>query len=373
MRTRWAAIGAAVAVTLGGGATWAAHAAGSGVASSLVNIVPCRLMDTRAGEDNIGPRSTPIGADESYVTPVRGSNGNCVVPQTAIGVVMNVTAVNPTAGSFLSIYPADAAKPLVSSLNYAPGKGPTPNAVTVGLSADGRVSFYNAFGSVDLIADVVGYYEPSGAGGVPGPQGPPGPQGATGATGATGTTGTTGATGGTGPQGPVGPQGATGPVGPLPTVRVASQTSCCFSIANTAVGEANAKQVLIKNTGGGGSFLVRVDAQLNNFNAYFFDYHCKLQSLTYPAFLGAPFSDVPGTRRDVSWRTGKADNGVATSSSGVSISMQVVVSTPTFALSSADVRLVCWGTWDGASPPFVDYGLGVESAILTITPVGGIA
>jgi hypothetical protein len=181
-----------------------------------------------------------------------------------------------------------------------------------------------------------------------------------------------GPAGPTGPQGPAGvqgPSGAQGPVGPLPTVRVASMPNCCLSIANLAVGEANAQPVLLKNTGGAGTFLVRVDAQLNNWGALYFDYHCKLQSLAYPAFIGAPFSDIAGTRRDVSWRTGKDNVGNSTGSTGVSISMQTTVSAGTF---STDVRLVCWGTIDG-SPPLYDYGFGVESAILTLQPIGGIS
>lgn len=154
---------------------------------------------------------------------------------------------------------------------------------------------------------------------------------------------------------------------PLPTVPVASLTTCCFSIANTAVGEANAKQVLLKGTGGApGKYLARVDAQLNNFGALWFDYHCKLQSLAYPALLGTPFTDLPGTRRDVSWRTGKDGAGNNTTATGVSISMQAPVTAGAFGL---DVRMVCWGTIDPAGPLY-DYGFGVESAVLTLLPVG---
>src|SRR3954451_1375606 len=162
--TRWAAVGAAVAVTLGGGVSLIADAAGGGTPSSLISIVPCRLMDTRPAPDNVGPRSKALAGDETYVATVWGTNGNCTIPSTAVGVVMNVTAVNATAGSFLSIYPSDSDRPLVSSLNYAAGQSPTPNGVTVRLSADGKVAFYNKAGSVDLIADIVGYYDPSTSG-----------------------------------------------------------------------------------------------------------------------------------------------------------------------------------------------------------------
>ncbi|HYN32842.1 MAG TPA: hypothetical protein VES40_09465, partial [Ilumatobacteraceae bacterium] len=45
-RSRWAAVGAAVAVTLGGGGMVVVNAA-SGVPSSVVTIDPVRILDTR--------------------------------------------------------------------------------------------------------------------------------------------------------------------------------------------------------------------------------------------------------------------------------------------------------------------------------------
>jgi hypothetical protein len=342
IRTRWAAIGAAVAVSFGGGAVAIiAHAAGQAAPSSLVTMVPCRLMDTRPAT-NVGPRATPLGPNDTYVVTVRGDNGNCSVPSSAVAVSMNVTAVNATAGSFLTVFPADApSRPVASSLNYEAGQAPTPNSVTVQLSSDGKIAFYNLAGNVEVIADIVGYYEPS----VTGPAGAAGPAG---------------------PSGPAGAQGIQGPVGPLPTVLIASLTSCCVSLANPAIGEANAIQVLIKGTPSPGKYLARVDAELNNLAALFYDYHCKLQSLAYPALVGTPFSDIPGTRRDVSWRTGKDNAGSGSTAYGLPISMQAPVTAGPFGV---DIRMVCWGTIDG-SPVSLGYGLGVESAVLTVEPVG---
>lgn len=159
MRSRWAAIGAAVAVTLGAGSIAVAGATVStGDRPVLVPITPCRLMDTRAGAA-VGPRSTPIGASETYTVTARGDNGNCTgIPADALAVALNVTAVNATAGTFLTIWPAGAPKPLASSLNPAPGAGPAPNAVTTNLSADGKFSIFNNAGTVDVLADVTGYY-----------------------------------------------------------------------------------------------------------------------------------------------------------------------------------------------------------------------
>jgi hypothetical protein len=64
---------------------------------------------------------------------------------------------------------------LTSNSNWVAGQAPTPNAVTAALSADGRLGLYNLTGTVDVLVDIVGYYELSTSG--PGPQGLPGPSG----------------------------------------------------------------------------------------------------------------------------------------------------------------------------------------------------
>lgn len=179
--------------------------ASGGTASSFVPIVPCRLVDTRQASA-VGPRSTPLGAGDTAVLAVWGTNGGCTIPTSVTGIASNVTAVGATAPSYLALYPADVAQPATSNLNPAPGQPPTPNQVTVGLSAAGAIKVYNNSGSVDVIIDIVGYYEPSSSG----PAGPAGPAGAVGAAGAAG------AVGPEGPEGPVGLTGATGDPAPRP-------------------------------------------------------------------------------------------------------------------------------------------------------------
>ncbi len=158
-RVRWAAVGAALAVAVGagGGIAITNAAVSSGERDVFVPITPCRLLDTRAASQ-VGPRATPIGAGETYTQVVRGTNGNCTISPDAIAVAMNVTVVDGTAGSFLTVWPSDAAKPLASSLNWQAGQAATPNKVDVRLSADGKVSFFNLGGTVNVIADVVGFY-----------------------------------------------------------------------------------------------------------------------------------------------------------------------------------------------------------------------
>jgi hypothetical protein len=146
-------------------------AATTGSPSAFVPITPCRLADTRPGSIHVGTRATPIGANEAVTFAVWGTNGNCTIPNNATGIATNTTAVNPTASSFLTVYPADASpRPAASNLNTVAGAAPTPNQVTVGLSATGAIDVYNLTGTVDVIVDIVGYYQRVGGGSASGDQ-----------------------------------------------------------------------------------------------------------------------------------------------------------------------------------------------------------
>lgn len=161
LRARWAAIGAAIAVSIGGGGLAITNAAiNSGERDAFVPMAPCRLFDARPGVGiNVGPRSTPIGSGEIYTQQVTGTNGNCVVPADATAVAMNVTAVGPTADGYLTVFPADVGTtPLASNLNTKVGAPPTPNKVDVKLSPTGAIKVFNFSGTVNVLADVVGYY-----------------------------------------------------------------------------------------------------------------------------------------------------------------------------------------------------------------------
>jgi hypothetical protein len=163
LRTRWAAIGAAVAVTLGGvgisGYNIVNAEVTNGDRSVLVTVDPCRLADTRSSKD-VGPRQLPIRATETHTFNARRSGVPCTgkIPTEATSLLLNVTALDATTDTFLTFW-ASGSLPTVASLNPAPGQPPTPNAVTVGLSATDEFNVYNNAGSVDVVIDVVGYYE----------------------------------------------------------------------------------------------------------------------------------------------------------------------------------------------------------------------
>jgi hypothetical protein len=122
---------------------------------------PFRILDTRAktciqcagGALVAGAtRTVPI---TTYTDPKTHEN----VPADATAVVINVTAVAGTATSLLAVYPAGTGQPTASNLNFAAGKV-IPNLVTVTLGESGSITIYNADGTVNVLADVEGYFEP---------------------------------------------------------------------------------------------------------------------------------------------------------------------------------------------------------------------
>jgi hypothetical protein len=70
---------------------------------------------------------------------------------------MNTTAVLPTGGSFLTVWPTGVTRPLASNLNFVPGDI-IPNLVQVGIGSNGKVSLFNNAGAVNLVADLTGYF-----------------------------------------------------------------------------------------------------------------------------------------------------------------------------------------------------------------------
>ncbi|MFW5469224.1 hypothetical protein ACOCJ4_04175 [Knoellia sp. CPCC 206435] len=112
-------------------------------------VTPTRVLDTRSA---LGTTSTSkVGPGGTVVLDVPG------LPVGAKAVTLNVTATQPTAGSYVTVWPTGSARPNASSLNFTAGKT-VPNLVTVAVNNDGKVSLYNAGGSVHLFADLAGWF-----------------------------------------------------------------------------------------------------------------------------------------------------------------------------------------------------------------------
>ncbi|MFD7974250.1 hypothetical protein ACFV3S_00140 [Streptomyces sp. NPDC059749] len=101
---------------------------------------PTRLMDSRSG---LGVPKAKIGPAGTVALQVAGKGG---VPATGVtAVVLNVTATNPTAATFVSVYPDGTTRTSASNLNIAAGQT-RPNLVVVPV-VNGKVSFYNHAGA----------------------------------------------------------------------------------------------------------------------------------------------------------------------------------------------------------------------------------
>ena len=114
-------------------------------------VTPVRALDTRSG---VGGYSSPVGPGGSIDLIIRGANS---IPNEASAIVLNATAVLPSAPSYLTFYPSGVGRPLASNLNYGPGDV-VPNLVQVGIGGNGKVSFFNGAGAVNLVADLTGYF-----------------------------------------------------------------------------------------------------------------------------------------------------------------------------------------------------------------------
>ena len=118
-------------------------------------VTPTRLLDSRTGV-GFGGKVTAGAPKTLQVTSTAGP-----VPPSADAVVLNVTATAGSTNSFLTVYPgSQPTVPTVSNLNFAAGQT-VANLVTVKLSEVGSLRVANAVGAVDVVADVVGYFDPT--------------------------------------------------------------------------------------------------------------------------------------------------------------------------------------------------------------------
>ncbi|MCU1360744.1 MAG: Beta-lactamase class, partial [Ilumatobacteraceae bacterium] len=126
-------------------------------------ITPARLMDTRPTGITIDDQFVATGAvgPQGVVTlDVTGRGG---VPATGVGAVaLNVTVTEPTAPSFLTVWPTGQTRPTASNLNFVTGQT-VPNMVVADVGDGGNVSLYNLAGSTHVVVDVLGWF-PSGGG-----------------------------------------------------------------------------------------------------------------------------------------------------------------------------------------------------------------
>jgi subtilisin family serine protease len=119
------------------------------------SVVPARLLDTRPGNPTVDGMAQGLGrrpADSTLQLTVTGRGG---VPAGAEAVILNVTAVSPSSGGYLTVFPCGSSRPLASNLNVVGGEI-VPNAVLAKVGTDGKVCLYTS-AATDIVADVNGF------------------------------------------------------------------------------------------------------------------------------------------------------------------------------------------------------------------------
>ena len=124
--------------------------------STYFPLSPGRVLDTRTGL-GVGGAINKIGSGGQIDVKVTDLLG---VPATNVtAVALNVVATD-VAGppSYLTVWPAGQERPLASNLNYVPGVS-VPNLVIARVGIDGKGSMYNNLGTVNVAADIQGYFQ----------------------------------------------------------------------------------------------------------------------------------------------------------------------------------------------------------------------
>jgi hypothetical protein len=113
-------------------------------------LAPKRIADSRIHQG----LANALGA---HATGIVAADATVVGPMT-LALAGNVTAVTPTASTFLTVWPSDEDMPLASTVNVAKGKI-VPNAAIISLAVDGSFSVFNNSGTTNVLVDVAGTFE----------------------------------------------------------------------------------------------------------------------------------------------------------------------------------------------------------------------
>ncbi len=135
------------------------ESAATGV-SDVVTVEPGRLLDTRSNGSTVDGQFLGAGklqGGQFTKVKIAGRGG---VAADAVGVELNITAIQNEGRGFATLYPCTATPPTASSLNYTPGVN-IANATTIALNSAGEVCVFSNV-TAHYAFDVVAYV-PSGS------------------------------------------------------------------------------------------------------------------------------------------------------------------------------------------------------------------
>ena len=118
--------------------------------SAYVSVQPCRLADTRlnSGFVRVDPLTLQITA-----------RGICGIPANATSLALTLTVVSPQASGFLTAWPSDRARPVVSNVNFDVNQIRANGSITR-VDAAGTFRVFTSVAS-EVVVDVVGAFVPA--------------------------------------------------------------------------------------------------------------------------------------------------------------------------------------------------------------------
>ena len=126
--------------------------AAPGAAAGYVAVQPCRLADTREG--------TGFSRLDGLTLQIDSRN-RCGTPANATSLALTLTVVDPQTAGYLTAWPANQTRPIVSNINFNGGQIRANGSITRVDAAGAFRVFTNV--SADVVVDVVGAFVPSGA------------------------------------------------------------------------------------------------------------------------------------------------------------------------------------------------------------------
>ena len=125
--------------------------------TSVVSVVPARLLDTRSGPgistvDHVSEGGGMVPGGTIAVLPIVGRGG---VAANAGSVMLNVTVTGPVAPGFITVFPCDEPRPTASNVNHLAGST-VANAVVTKVGVSGDVCLFT-LATTHLVVDVNGY------------------------------------------------------------------------------------------------------------------------------------------------------------------------------------------------------------------------
>jgi hypothetical protein len=128
----------------------------AGTGAGFSPLDPARLFDSRQGN------GVPVGAFAPGSPVEVQVAGRAGVPASgATAVVLNLTAVNPSAAGHLRVTPAGRSAAETSNVNFGPGET-VPNLVICELGVDGKLTIDAAAAATHVVGDVFGYFSAAG-------------------------------------------------------------------------------------------------------------------------------------------------------------------------------------------------------------------